>query len=207
MQNPARAAVVTQQHIRIVFEFAARQKRRELGAERFDLQAGDITAKIFRVRADVAHAAGRAGALRFAAPRGLLVIGDFEAVEQPALCIFGDDFQNFSEPAAADEFARLFHHRIAGVIVRERENFSRLAHEFAQRLGFFQIQGHRLVANDVKAAFQKSCRDWRVQKIRRDDGNKINALIFRQFTFAPRHFLVARINPAGIEEKLPARDA
>jgi hypothetical protein len=118
--------------------------------------------------------------------------------------IFSDHFQDCSQFAGADEFARLLHHRIAGVIVRERKHFSGPAHGFAQRLRLPQVQRQRLIAYYVEAFFKKGCRNRRMQIIRRDDGDKINPFVRRQHCFALCHFRVGGVNALWIQEKLLA---
>ena len=60
MQNPFRTTLVAQQQVCIILQFAARNERCEFRAQRINLQARDVAAEIFRVRADVPEAAGRA---------------------------------------------------------------------------------------------------------------------------------------------------
>ena len=57
----------------------------------------------------------------------------------------------------------------------------------------------------MEACLEKSRRHRRVQKIRRDDGHEINALVLRQRGFSFGHFLVAAINALGVQKKLLAR--
>ena len=119
VQNAFRAAFETQQDIPVVIEFAAFNKRGDVGGQFFDLQTSDVFGEVFRVRADVADAAARAAAFRVGAPGGLFLSGGFETCGEPALRIFDDDFADFAELAGADHVARFFDERIAGVIVRQ----------------------------------------------------------------------------------------
>jgi hypothetical protein len=68
VQHALRAALVAHEDVAVVVELAALHEGREVGAERIDVQAGDVAREVFGVRADVAHAAGGAAALRVGAP-------------------------------------------------------------------------------------------------------------------------------------------
>ena len=54
----------------------------------------------------------------------------------------------------------------------------------------------------MEAGFQKSHGHGCVQKIRRDDGNKIHALACGQGRLGPGHFRIAAIHALWIQEKL-----
>ena len=75
MEDAFGTAFEAEEHVAIVVQLAALHEGREVRREFLDLQTGDVLREIFRVRADVADAPGRAAAFRVGAPGGLLLAG------------------------------------------------------------------------------------------------------------------------------------
>ena len=92
-----------------------------------------------------------------------------------------------AELALLHHLARLPHHRIAGVVVREREDLAGFFDELGELLRLPQRRGQRLVADDVDAALQEGLRDGEVHVVRRDDGDRLDAVL--QPRLALRHLL------------------
>jgi hypothetical protein len=95
--------------------------------------------------------------------------------------------------------ARLLHHRVAGVVVREREHRVVLLHEATELLGVFERRRHRLVADDVESRLDERLRDLEVRDVRRDDGNEVDALTLGQLPLAVDHVLPRCVDAEWIE--------
>ena len=108
----------------VVVERAAR--RRTSSSWQRDLlgqQAGDEAAEVVGVRADVAEAAGGAGAAsgRCASSACFWSLA-FEPRAQPALDVEGADGVDLAQLAGQDHLAGLADQRVAGVVVRDGED-------------------------------------------------------------------------------------
>src|SRR6185503_1786199 len=102
--------------------------------------------------------ANRACYPRFAgisAPGRLLTPGVLQWLHQPILEIFHQHFANAANGSAAHKLTGMAYRRIAGVVMREREDELFLLNQFYQTARLFEIKGHRFVANDVNTLFEK----------------------------------------------------
>ena len=106
------------------------------------------------MRADVAERAAGAGALRIGAPLGLLLAGGLGRVGQPVLRVLDLHEADLAELAVLHHLARVAHHRIAGVVVRQGEDAARL---LDRACSFFASasERQRLVADDVDAGLEE----------------------------------------------------
>ena len=193
VEHAFRAAFETQQHVGVVIQLAAFDEAGEVRGEFGNFEAGDVLREVFRVRADVAHAAARAAALRVRAPGRLLLSTLLQARGQPALGILDDDLADLAELAGGDHGARFLHERIAGVVVRQAVKLAGLFHQRRELLGFGEIECRRLVAQDVKAILQRHLRRRKVHVIRRHDGDEIHPLVRRQRLLRFDHFLISAV--------------
>ncbi len=193
MENAFGAAFVAHEHVAVVVEFAAFDEGGEIGAEGVDLESGDVAGEIFGMGADVAHTTGGAAAFRIGAPGGLFVIGCFDEAGKPALRVFDDDFADVAELAFLHELAGLFHHHVAGVVVREHEHFFRLFDDGPELLGLGEIEGGGLIEDDVEAGFEKQLRRREVLVVGRDDDDEIEPLISGHLRLGFRHFSIGAV--------------
>ncbi len=145
--------------------------------------------------ADVAEAAGRAGLLRICAPARLLLPALFEARAQPTLDVAGTNGVDFAQFAGLHHGPRLPDQRVAGVVVRQRENDARLLDRLGQLLGLLQVKSHRLVANDVEPGLGEGFGDLEVRVIRRGHRDEID--LVGTLRFRGDHFLVGAIGTLG----------
>ena len=72
-----------------------------------------------------------------------------------------------------------------------------LLYQTAQLLGVLELRCEWLVADDVEATLDEGFGDRKVQMVRRDDGDEVDALISRQGGFPARHFFEAGIDAVG----------
>ena len=154
--------------------------------------------------ADVADAAGGAGAFGVGAPSGLFLVGFFEGGGEPALRVFDDHFAEVAEGTGADEVARLFDHGVAGVVVGEDEDFFGLRDDFAEGERFFEAEGDGLVADDVEAGFEEEFCGREVLVVGRDDDDEVEAFAGGFAAFEPGHLGVAAVNAGRVEEEVGA---
>ena len=75
--------------------------------------------------------------------------------------------------------------------MRQRENAAGFLRQLGELLRLLQRRRERLVADDVDAALQECLRDLEVHVVRRDDGDRLYAVL--QPRLAPRHLLVAAV--------------
>ena len=104
---------------------------------------------------------------------------------------------DLAQVALQHHFSGLPHHRVAGVVVRDGEHHARLVDRVGQLLGLGQVEGHRLVANDVEAGFDRRLGDFKMGVVRRGDREKVDPLVGRQLGFAFDQFLVGAVRPFG----------
>src|SRR5262249_55214587 len=140
----------------IVVERPARLERLQQTGNLVGQEAGDETAEVVGMRADVAEAARGAGTLRIGAPVRLFLAagvrwGGLQARAQPALQVRSTDGVDLAQLARQDHVARLAYERIAGVVVRDGEDDAGLLDDPGQFLSLGEVKGHRLVADDVEA--------------------------------------------------------
>ena len=179
----------------------------EVGAQRFDFEAGHVLGELVAVGADVAHAAGGAGASRVGAPRRLLLAGRLEPLGEPALRVLDHHLADGAESPARDQALRLFHHRIAGVVVGETEESSARLDPIADRERLWQIERHRLVADQVEAALERRHRHRMVEVVGGHDGDEVDALRRSPLRLAIDHLAPRRVAAIRVEVKIPSRCA
>src|SRR5262249_18738912 len=114
-------------------------------------KAGDEAEQIVGVYPYVAKAARGAGPLRVGLPREPLLLLGSPPAAQGALQIPDADGIDLTQVAAADHGPRLAHERVAGVVVRHRENDARVLDYPGQLFRLAEVEGHRLIAHDVEA--------------------------------------------------------
>ena len=142
---------------------------------------------------------------RIEAPGGLLLAELLVRHHQEVLQVLDDDLAHRAHRPGAEQFARVADQRMAGVVVRDREDEAGLLDELHQFLGLVQAVGHRLVADDVKAGIEECLGDREMRDVGRDDADEIDALVSRQLRFRCRHLLVGAIAAGRIEVELRAR--
>ena len=125
---------IVHEQVRVVLQLVATAERREVGADRFDLESGDVPREMPRVEADVPDGRRDARDLGIEPPHA-----DPRRAGEPPLRILGDDLLDLAELALAHQLARLLHHRVAGVVVRQREHGLVLRHEAAELLGVLEL--------------------------------------------------------------------
>ena len=157
------------------------------------------------MRADVAQAARRAALLRVRAPRRLLLAGALEIRSQPALRVFDDHLADIAQHAPADQLARLLDHRIAGVIVREDEDFLRLLDDLPQLERLLEIERDRLVEDHIEPRLEEQLGGGKVPVVRSDNDHEIQAPIPAQLCLGCGHFLVAAVGALGRDEEVGRR--
>ena len=187
MQDPLGAALEAKEHIGVVVEEASLDKGRDVGREFLDAQTGDVFGEIFGMGADVADAAGGAGALGIGAPGGLFLAGFLDARGQPALRILHDDLAEFAEASGADDFAGFLDERVAGVVVREPVEQAGAGNDVPQLKGFREVECGRLVRKNRESMLQSGFGSGEMNMVRSDDGDEIHPLADRQRGFGFHH--------------------
>ena len=124
----------------------------------------------------------RAGSVR----HGLLLAGGFERFGQPVLCVLDLDDTDLAEQAVLHPLPGLPHHRIAGVVVGDGEDAPVLRGQRFEAARFLDRRCQRLVADDVDAGLQERLGHRRVQMVRRDDGDRLDAVAARRLRLRHR---------------------
>src|SRR5260370_18630991 len=91
------AAVVAEEAVDVIFGSSPRNESGKFRAKLFDLQTGDVASQIFRVSTDVADCAGRSSFARISAPCGPFFTFGINRLDEPALRIFSNYLQDFSQ--------------------------------------------------------------------------------------------------------------
>ena len=164
-----------------------------------------MVGEIEGVGADVAERPARARALRIGAPLGLLVAARLGRPGQPVLRIFDLHEADDAEVAAPDHLAHPPHQRIAGVIVGEREDLSRLLDRRLHPFRFGERHRQRLVADDVEARLEEGDHRPGMHVVGRDDRNHFDAVGTPGLGL--RHGFVVVIDAVGGETERLARAA
>jgi len=154
------------------------------------------------VDADVGETCGGARTAGIGSPFRLLVSVGVDWLSEPILDISRVDDSDVADFAGFDHFARLAHHRIAGVVEAHRKNEPLRACEFDQLGSFGERRRQRLVADDVDSRLKESLRDREVQMVRGDDDDGLDAVGARGL--AARHFAIVRVGPLRREPKVGA---
>ena len=145
------------------------------------------------MNADVGEAGGGTRATRIGAPFRLLVSVGVDRQGQPVLDISRVDDPDVADFARLDHFARLAHHRIAGIVEGHRKNEPFGAGELDQLRRFGERRRQRLVADDVDSRLQKRSGDGEVKVVRGDNDGGLYAVRARRLS--DRHFAIVRVGP------------
>src|SRR5260221_11038430 len=100
------------------------------------------------VRSNVADGAG-ARTRGIGAPSRLLLSRLLESRGEPTLRILDENLPDGAQRAVLHERARLLHHRIADVRMRQREQDVVLLHETPELLSILERRRQRLVTHDM----------------------------------------------------------
>src|SRR5205807_5606416 len=76
--------------------------------------------------------------------------------------------------ACGDHGARLAHHRVAGIAMAQAEKTAATLDQFRERLRLLEIVRHRLLADDIDAAFEESLCYREMKPWRRRNDNDID---------------------------------
>ena len=155
------------------------------------------------MRADVAETAPRARARRIDTPAGLLVPRLFQLGGEPILDILRLDDADGTQLARGHHLARLAHHRVSRVVVRDAEHESGAPHQAHEIECVLDGRGHRLVADHVDAVVEKDTGDRMVAVVRRHDADDLDPV--GAFRFGRRHRGKARVHPVRRETQIGAR--
>ncbi len=176
-QHALRTFGVAQQHMGVVVQPPARHEGVEVGADLGQIEADDEPRQVLGMRADVAQRPAGAGLRRIDAPSRLLLTRRLQIGAEPVLRVFGLHHADLAQFTGGDHLARLAHHRVAAVVVRQCEQLAAAPDHFGQRQRVGQVAGQRLVADDVDAGLQEGRGDARVQMVRRDDRDHVDAVL------------------------------
>ena len=106
-----------------------------------------------------------------------------------------------AQPPPEHQRARVLDHRVAAVVVREREHTVAAVHDPAQRLRIRHRRRQRLVAHDVEARLQKRTRHVEVEVVGRDDDHEIQPPVRGARRFRRRHLRVAPVHAVRIQSE------
>ena len=157
-------------------------------------QSRHVAGQVVRMGSDVAKASRRAALRRIRPPRSLLLLAEFQTRPQPSLDVARANRVDLAQFAAQDHFPRLPHQRIAGVVVREREDDIRAIDDGGEFLGLGEVEGQRLVAHDIDARLDRRLGDFDVGVVRCGHRDKVNPLIGWQRGFPLDQFPVRAVS-------------
>ena len=106
---------------------------------------------------------------------------------------------------ARDHFARLAHHRVAGVVQGHGEDELLRPRQGDELLGFRHRHRQGLVANDVDPGLEEGLGDRVVEVVRRDDDDGFDAV--RPCRLASRHLAIIGEDAVRREPEIGAREA
>ena len=208
MQDALRAALVTDEHVGVVVEQATGDVSAEVGGDLLDLEPGDVLHEVLGVRADVADAVRDAGAVRVHAPVGdLLDLAGLQGADGVTLGVFDEDLVNLAELAGGHEVTGFLDHRVAGVVMQQREDQAALLHDGAELLAFGQGEREGLLADHVDAGFKEGLGHGVVQVVARDDRHEVDAVAERALGFGLGHLGVRSVHAGGVEAEVLAGEA
>ncbi|SPU69491.1 Uncharacterised protein [Brucella neotomae] len=141
---------------------------------------------------DIAGCAAQSRLHRIGAPDSPFRAGRFNRFGEPVLRIFHLYDTKIAKVAIGNHFARLPHHGIAGVIMRQDEQRAAFICHLLQLLRIGKGRGQRLVADDMDATPQKLLGGVIMNVVWRYDGNGLDTVFQPRFTNG--HVLVAGIN-------------
>jgi hypothetical protein len=79
-----------------------------------------------------------------------------------------------------------------------------LLHQLLERFRLGEVERRRLVAQHVKAIFQRQLCRREMHVVRRDDRDEVHAFVRRQLRFLLDHLLEAAVTALGVQEKILA---
>ena len=208
MQDALRAALVADEHVGVIIKQTAGDVGAEVGGDLLDLEAGDVLHEVLGVRADVAHAVRDAGAVRIHAPVGdLLDLAGLQGADGVTLRVFDEDLVDLAELAGGHEVTGFLDHRVAGVVMQQREDQAALLHDGAELLAFGQGEREGLLADHVDAGFEEGLGHGVVQVVARDDRHEVDAVAERALGFGLGHLGVRSVHAGGVEAEVLAGEA
>ena len=157
------------------------------------------------MNADVGEACRGPRAIRICAPFRLFVSVGVDRKGEPVLDVSRVDDPDVADFASFNHFARLAHHRIAGVVEGHRKNEPFGAGELDQFRSLGERRRQRLVADDVNSRLEERLGDGEVQVVRGYDDDSLDAV--RTGRLANGHFAIVRVGPVRRKPKLGARGA
>ncbi len=202
-QHTPRAVLEPQQHVHVVVESAARHEPAQVRGKLAHRKPRDEAREIVRVRADVAEAAAGTRAGGIDPPRGLLLPRVFELGREPILHILDLHDADRAQLARRDHLARLAHHRVSRVVVRDAEDETGAPHRLHQVERVRDGGGYRFVADHIDTAVEERAGDGVVAVVRRDDAHDLNAI--GSLRFCSRHLGEACVNSGPREAEIGAR--
>ena len=152
---------------------------------------------------DVSEATGRSALGRVGSPGCLLLAILFEAAAKPTLDVGSPDRLDLSQFAGLDHLAGLAHQRVAGVVVGDGEDDLVLFDEGREFLSLGEIEGQRLVADDIEAGLDRRLGDLEVGVVRSGDRNEIDAFGFVEGELAGDHLLVGTVGSLLSDAVIP----
>ena len=175
VEHAARAALVPEQHVGVVVHGAALDEGADVGADPVQREPGDVARQVLGVAPDVAEGPGP-GFFGVRPPDGLLHPALLDGLREPALAVLRDHLADLAQLAVRHHRPRVLHEGVARVVVRQRERHGTLADGADERFGVPQRRRHRLVADDGDPALDERQRRRRVEPVRRDDGDDVDAV-------------------------------
>src|SRR2546425_12484166 len=141
--------------------------------------------------------------LRIDPPAGLFVPRVFQLGGQPVLHILRLDDADGAQLAGRHHLARLTHHRVARVIVRDAEDEPGAPYRLHEVERVLDRRGHRLVADHVDAPVEKGAGDGVMTVVRRDDADDLDAV--GPLRLGSRPLAEARVDAVRCATKFGAR--
>src|SRR5262249_15329905 len=121
-QYAPRATLKAQKNMDVVVQLAARDECVHVSRDCLAPKSGDEAGHVIGMGTDVAERSGGSRALRIGAPLCLLVAASLQWLGKPILRIFDLHQAHLTERSPKDHLARLTHHWVAGVGVRQSKN-------------------------------------------------------------------------------------
>ena len=182
----------------VVVELAAFDERLKLGAELRDFEAGDVAELHEGVRADVAAAAGAAGALGVHAPDRLRLAGGLDLGRQPALDVVAVHPAHFAQQPAADDVTAEAAGPVPEVGVGHAERDLQLARGLHQVVGLLEIQAERLFAEHGDAGLHGLHGRVVMHEVGRHDEDVVQLLVRGQGGVGGDHLVVGAVALDGV---------
>ena len=153
--------------------------------------------------ADITRGSAGPALRRIGAPAGLFLPGLFQRFAQPVLRIFDLYHADLAQIAMCHHLARLPHHGISRVVMRQHKDRARGFGSFRKLLRLCQRGCQWLVADHMDAAPQELHRNGRMHVVRGHDRDRLNAILAARF--ADGHVGKAGIDAALGQAKVGTR--